>query len=368
MRWQWAALCCVGGLLASAGGLLAVLLVAGTGGPTLRAAWIAAAGGLAAATLIAAPLGFRTGRQIDGTLRRIVARLQAWADGPTADRLPPAPGALAHLAEACNAFANSVEERLRAQRRIADAEVEVLRQGTELAALRERNRIARDLHDAVSQRLFGIHLLAAAAARTATAPDALRELELRSREAQREMRALLLQLRPPALHRRPLADALAALCAEAEALPPTGAWSARHAAPHTAWDANQPAAPTRTAWHTDFGPLPALGPAVEDGLYRIAQEAITNVRHHARAHHATLTLHARDGHAWLAIDDDGRGFLPGSGGQRHGMGLAGMRERAALLGGVLHVQSQPGRGTRIEARVPVLEEPSPPDPDGGQIG
>jgi signal transduction histidine kinase len=95
---------------------------------------------------------------------------------------------------------------------------------------------------------------------------------------------------------------------------------------------------------------------VESELFRIAQEALTNVRKHAHATHAEICLKRRGGRVTLSVLDDGRGFSP-SRRRSDGHGLVGMRERAKLLGGHLRVSSGPGRGTRIVASVPLGAQP-----------
>jgi signal transduction histidine kinase len=94
-------------------------------------------------------------------------------------------------------------------------------------------------------------------------------------------------------------------------------------------------------------------------LYRIVQEALTNVRKHAKASRVKLTLREADGHVTLEIEDDGRGFASQpSQSQRTptSFGLTGMAERASLIGGELSVRSTPGRGTVVTVRVPTRAE------------
>lgn len=324
MRWRIAELALAGGLCGSAGSVIAVL-VWGRSSVT-AGAWAAGLGGLAVVLVLAVPLSVRAVAAYQQDLDAIILGLRRWADGRMVERLSAREPALLRLVQACNTLADSTEERLRAQRQLADTNAELARQSGELAALQERQRIARDLHDAVSQRLFSLHLMAAAAARQPGAADAVRELQELSREAQREMRALLLQLRPPALASRALGEALQDL----------GAESARLGPPE---------------WRIEVEALAPLGPAVEDGLFRIAQEAVANVRQHADATHAVVSLRSADGRVVLAVDDDGRGFDT-TAHRNGGLGLRGMGERAGALGGVLRVKSQPGRGTRLEVDVP----------------
>jgi len=92
----------------------------------------------------------------------------------------------------------------------------------------------------------------------------------------------------------------------------------------------------------------------ETTLFRIAQESLTNVARHAHAQHVTISLVQKQGRIRLHIHDDGNGFDPLS--QKQGLGIFNMRERAALLDGTIHIEAQPGRGTTIEAVLPLAVE------------
>ena len=112
-----------------------------------------------------------------------------------------------------------------------------------------------------------------------------------------------------------------------------------------------------------------LSPTVETSLYRIAQEALNNVSKHAEATSVDIILERRDDHAVLVIEDNGRGFDPEQVGVSQigrGMGLVGMRERAALVGGAVEIESAPGAGTTVFARVPVKSAP-PASLDRGEL-
>jgi signal transduction histidine kinase len=98
-------------------------------------------------------------------------------------------------------------------------------------------------------------------------------------------------------------------------------------------------------------PLPALSPEVEQCLYRVTQEAVANVAHHANARHLSVTLTCEADQVMLLIKDDGRGFDVCQGEQAGHYGLAGMRERATLIGADLNIESQPGHGTRLQLKV-----------------
>ena len=105
---------------------------------------------------------------------------------------------------------------------------------------------------------------------------------------------------------------------------------------------------------------------METALFRIAQEALQNITKHAGAEHARLALYPQEEKAWLVVSDDGVGFdtAPGSG-RREGFGLAGMHERATLIGAQLFVASRPGDGTTIKVSVPL---PPPGEKAGSDPG
>jgi signal transduction histidine kinase len=101
---------------------------------------------------------------------------------------------------------------------------------------------------------------------------------------------------------------------------------------------------------------PRLPPEVETNLYRILQEALQNVHKHAGAAHVSVVLERRDGLAVLVVEDDGCGYDPGeevAADSNKGMGVVNMRERAALVGGELEIESAPGAGATIFVRVPL---------------
>jgi signal transduction histidine kinase len=224
-----------------------------------------------------------------------------------------------------------VSEGRRAALELADAQ----RREGERAAL-ERQRIARDLHDSVSQSLFSTtlhvrtaqHALGRAGLKDAgPVGEELREIGQLTRGALAEMRALIFELRPDALAEEGL---VAALTKQASAL------SAREG---LAIDVDGP--PER---------LP-LGPEVEEQLYRLGQEALANVIKHARAASAAVRIAAVNGTVVMEVSDDGHGFDPATVGHEH-FGLRSMRGRVADLHGRLEVTSAPGHGTVLRVEVP----------------
>lgn len=199
----------------------------------------------------------------------------------------------------------------------------------ESAQTEERNRLAREIHDTIAQDLSAIAFqLEAAEALLAqnTDPERVRRsvtaaLDL-TRKGLEEARRSVLDLRAAPLEGRTLPAALAALAEEAGVT----------FEPSTA-----------------VVPLP---PAVEVGLYRIAQEALQNALRHAEATRVVLRLEASLERVRLTVQDDGKGFPEGTASSGR-FGLVGMQERARLLGGSFQVESSPGAGTRITADVPL---------------
>jgi PAS domain S-box-containing protein len=205
-------------------------------------------------------------------------------------------------------------------------------QARSVAALEERQRLARELHDSVSQALFGIGL----GAETARAmiernpPQAIPAIDYVLQLAHggmAEMRALIFELRPESLEQEGLIAAL-----------------------------EKQAAATRARHSIDVdlaaGPEPDIPLHVKEALYRIAQEAMHNTVKHARATQIDLRVVSSGGTVTLEAQDNGQGFDAGGSFPGH-LGLVSMRERIMQLGGTLALESEPGAGTRIRASVPI---------------
>ncbi len=210
---------------------------------------------------------------------------------------------------------------------VAIANARLHEQSRAMAALEERQRLARDLHDAVTQTLFSASLVGDVLPtlwerNPSRAREALEDLRVLTRGALAEMRTLLFELRPNALVEAPLADLL------------------RHLGDAVTGRTRLPVAVT-------VEDMPALSPDVQIALYRIAQEALNNVVKHAQA--SRIELHAwgaPDGAVRLRIHDDGQGFDLGETPAGH-FGLQSMRERADAISATLAVTSVPGQGTDV---------------------
>jgi signal transduction histidine kinase len=223
-------------------------------------------------------------------------------------------------------------ELLAAHAAIAITNARLYEQTRELSIVAERNRLALDLHDAVSQKLFGLVLTAEAAGTLLERdPSAAREqvmkLEALAQETLDELRALVFELRPPDLEKDGLDGALRKHVELLRRLEPSQI--------ELVLDGQMSADESR------------------DGeIFRIAQEALQNALRHADADLIAVRLQAADGSLLLEVEDDGIGFDPEAPDARSGrLGLTSMDERARRIGGTLDIRSSPGAGTtvRLEA-------------------
>jgi NarL family two-component system sensor histidine kinase LiaS len=189
----------------------------------------------------------------------------------------------------------------------------------------ERARIAREVHDAISQHLVAMRMIAGGMRRADPANQQARAIESISEEAMRDMQALLIELRPASLDGAGLTLALQEIC------------TAYRDRLGVAVDASL---------HDITVPAP-----VEHALLRITQEACTNAVRHGNARGLAVSMTCQDGCVELAVRDTGTGFDPAA--PRAGSGLAYIRERVTELGGTMEISSAPGHGAALTVRVPV---------------
>ncbi len=224
---------------------------------------------------------------------------------------------------------------LAAHAAIALVNARLYERSRELSIMEERNRIARELHDSMTQKLFSLRLTAEAAATLAGSEagpvgehlDTVRRL---AAEATDELRAIMVGLRPADLAGDGLGPALRK---QAELLD----------------RAHGP----QVSFHGC--PVPRLSPVREEAVYRIAQEAVHNALRHAGPSQVRIQLSTSDSSLVLVVADDGRGFdaVAAQTNARRRLGLASMRERAQAAGGWVTVSSRLGAGTTVRLEVPV---------------
>lgn len=223
------------------------------------------------------------------------------------------------------------------------------REVQQTAVREERSRLARDLHDSVTQSLYSLTLFTEAARQmVAEAGDEalagalanyLQRIGEIGQQSLKEMRLLIYELRPPVLAEQGLISALRQRLEAVEGR-------------------------TGVDGRLVVGELVSLPPQMEEALYRIAQEALNNVLKHAQASAVTVSLRLEEGpfperHFLLEVEDDGVGFDTARSGDRAGQGLRNIRERAAALGATVDIASTPGAGTRLRICGPLLTEWDP---------
>jgi signal transduction histidine kinase len=272
---------------------------------------------LLAIVVIGTGTGLLLSRRLVRQLHTMAATVRTWSRGDlTTTAAVTGHDEIADLAADLNHMAEQLRTLLAARHEIVKAQ--------------ERHHVRRELHDGVKQELFAATLHLAAATDTVDPSDhrtgdQLTSARRATERAQAELTAIMHNLTPPTLDDHDLHAALTALADDFRDR-------------------------TTADLEIDLADPIALPPTVTEAIYRIAQEALTNVRRHANARTATLSLHIDTEAAILRITDDGRGLdrAPDGG------GLAGIRARTAVLGGTADIESDP-TGTRVTATIPLTE-------------
>jgi PAS domain S-box-containing protein len=224
------------------------------------------------------------------------------------------------------------EERVQLMRRLMAAQEE------------ERRRLSREMHDQFGQQLTALSLKLATLRHECRAHPALSDqvesLEAIARQLDSDVGSIVWSLRPTALDDRGLSVALSNFVAS---------WSKRFG--------------VHAELHSNGMDKDRLEDDVETVLYRMVQEALTNVAKHAGAGNVAILLERRPDHVRLIVEDDGNGFDAerAFGAGEKGFGLVGMRERATLVGGTLGVESHPGEGTTVVVQIPLADRPNGAD-------
>jgi NarL family two-component system sensor histidine kinase LiaS len=269
-----------------------------------------------AAGLIGTLFGRLASRGLVRRLERLDCAAEAWGQGDfSATVQDDSPDEIGQLARRMSQMAGQIQDLLQARQ--------------DLAALEERNRLARDLHDSVKQQAFATTMTLGTAKTlreqdAKTAWEMIDEAEDLSWQVQQELTGLIHELRPVELEGKRLAAALQEYGSR---------WS------------RQTGIEVSVALRGEH----PIVPEVEQALFRLAQEALANVSKHAEARHVDITLVCTESAITLKVADDGLGFDPAAA-EGQGLGLRSMRERLESLGGELTVESAPGTGTRLVAR------------------
>jgi signal transduction histidine kinase len=268
--------------------------------------------------------GLLTTRGLVRRIRHLAAATTQFASGDYGQRVPVSRAdEIGQLERHFNQMAEQLTESIAERQRLAG----------DNARLAERARISRELHDAISQDLFSLRMLVdglqQALPEDSAFQSAITTLGQTALNMTRQMRALLLELRPLELEHLGLAAALKELAAT---------YSTRLGITVTA----------------DIASV-TLPPQAEHALLRVAQEALTNAARHAHARRITLRLALEQQGVVLTIADDGKGFQADAEESQHGFGLHSLRERVEALDGTLLLETAPGQGTRLHIWLPQEE-------------
>ncbi|MFD2443115.1 sensor histidine kinase [Bacillus sp. CGMCC 1.16607] len=234
------------------------------------------------------------------------------------------------IVEELNQLAVYLEEQAFSIQRMADEKVSLAQSAHTAAVMEERQRLARDLHDVVSQQLFALSMLSSATLRLIDkqpekVKEQITEIADIAIKAQGEMRALLLHLRPVQLTEDSLCEGIIKLIKELKEK-------------------------TKLEFQASIDEIEDLSTAAEEHLFRIIQEALSNILLHSEASKVKITLAEREHDIYLYISDNGRGFDP-SKDRFASYGLKTMRERCEEIGGVFNIRSKAMEGTYIDIRI-----------------
>lgn len=227
-----------------------------------------------------------------------------------------------------------MSEQVKLSQRLTTEKVEGMESQIQEIISQERNRLARELHDSVSQQLFAASMMMSAINETRPISDdretkQLKMVEEMIHQSQLEMRALLLHLRPVALKGKSLQEGMEELLSElAQKVSMIIHWKIEH-------------------FHLDKG--------VEDHLFRILQESVSNTLRHAKASKLDVLLIERDDLVILRVVDDGVGFDEGET-KAGSYGMQNIYERALEIGGTIKIISVKNKGTRLEVKIPLLKK------------
>ncbi|MCS1349980.1 sensor histidine kinase [Mechercharimyces sp. CAU 1602] len=243
---------------------------------------------------------------------------------------------IAEIALKWNKMAERLESQVSTLQKLTDENKKLFDEAKQYVISEERNRLARDLHDSVSQQLFAISMTASAILKQERSnhPERkhilLEKLHRLSRLAQSEMRALLLHLRPVQLEGEGLADGITRFITE---------WIHK----------------TEIEILNHIEGYTHIPPGIEKQLFYIFQEAMSNVFRHSEATTVTVKGTQTENMILLSVQDNGNGFVTGEN-KSASYGLTSMKERAQELGGAFSIISLPGKGTKMEVRIPISWE------------
>lgn len=290
--------------------------------------------GIIFAVLSSTITGFFTARKIKESLQKIEDGNEAISKGRLGFRLDEEQYLeFDRIRINFNLMAEGMQRQVESLQRLVNENKKLVEGAGQAASIEERRKIARELHDAVSQQLFAISITMAALPKIIdTNPQQAKsyftKVEEMVRLAQQELRALIMHLRPVTLGGDCLRKGVNKLLEELK-------------------EKNQS---IRVDWELDD--IPKLAPGIEDNLFRVIQESLSNTIRHSKATVFNLKLLQRDKRIILFLEDNGVGFDTNED-KKSSYGISTMKERIDEIGGRLDIISYPNKGTRIEIRVPI---------------
>ncbi|GLX65859.1 sensor histidine kinase [Paenibacillus glycanilyticus] len=283
--------------------------------------------------LVSAGFGYWTGQHIQRRIDTLQLALKQAVNGNFEVRITESGDSFSELYHEFNELAELMEVRMKRLQMTGEEQVMAQAASNEAAVQEERKRLARDLHDTVSQQLFAMHMCASSLPKLqeidqARAASVLDQLIQMSTLAQKQMRIFIAQLRPMELEGRTLHEAL-------------DKWFPDYCRQNGLqgnfdWRLSEP-----------------LSEAKEHQLFLIIQEAMANVVKHSGAQGCSLSLTENERQVVLSLQDDGAGFRADQV-SRGSYGLSTMQERAQQLGGLAEIISKPGSGTRVKVTIPKI--------------
>jgi len=294
-------------------------------------------------TVLQMAISYRFGQRTQRKIDQLQLAMKQASAGNWSYRLPEERGdAFSGVYHELNAMLGQFESRLKLLQRLGEKEVLEEASSREAAVLEERKRLARDLHDTVSQQLFALHMSASSLPKLLEidkehAQKVMEQLIAMSSSAQKQMRGLIAQLRPMELQGKTLEEAI-------------GRWFPDYCRQNGLQGT------------LDIQIGDRISEAKEHQLFLIVQEAMANVVKHADAQSVRLFLGETDRQISMSIEDNGNGFQAGQV-RPGGYGLSTMRERAQKLGGDAEIVTKPGSGTRVKVWLPKFA-PGPDELEG----
>ncbi|MGR3763447.1 sensor histidine kinase [Rossellomorea sp. NS-SX7] len=277
--------------------------------------------------------GFRTSYTFKGRIDDISTFVTLLRSGKFSARIESHEyDELGMLADELNQLAKYIQEQVKSLQRLADEKSELAERAHGAAVMEERQRLARDLHDSVSQQLFALNMLSSAAYKSMgdhpdKAEGIIRQVADIAAKAQGEMRALLLHLRPIDLKGEGLCEALTILIQELKEK-------------------------TQLEIEATLDGIENLSKGTETHMFRIIQESLSNILRHSEASKVKIMTEKKEGFVTLYISDNGIGFNIREN-KMTSYGLQTMRERAEEIGGNFQIRSKEKEGTYIDLRIPV---------------